>query len=150
MLPWNLFPFHKNDQSPWKGFSPNQIEKYMADFMSNMMRNFQNEGMSPLSTTTVDKAPSSSPFQYDVFETFEEVFVRIRLKEDCLSALKLYHTSNQVILEHVPEENDRHVISLPALVKKKGGNALYKEGILELRFPKSHDWQFTELTIQDE
>jgi HSP20 family molecular chaperone IbpA len=63
--------------------------------------------------------------------------------------LKIFHTSNQAIIENIPGCDERQVITLPCLVKKKGAVAQYQDGILELKIPKSIDMQYTEIDVSE-
>ncbi|MGE7603737.1 Hsp20/alpha crystallin family protein [Peribacillus sp. NPDC097675] len=93
---------------------------------------------------------SDLPLQAEVFETHSYVFIRIPVKDEVwLKQMKLYHTSNQSIVEGIPEAPDRHVITLPALVKKKGAAAQYKDGTLEIRLPKSFNSQYSEIDVSE-
>ncbi|MBB2481919.1 hypothetical protein H5P36_17230 [Bacillus sp. APMAM] len=62
--------------------------------------------------------------------------------------IKIYHTSNQLIIENSSDGN-RDTITLPALVKKKGTTAQYKDEILEVKMPKSVDMQYTEVDVSE-
>lgn len=137
---------------------PEEIEKYIKDLMgkmlppnmqgminpSDILNNFHTGG-------NVSQA-SSNPgkFQSDVFETHDDVYVRIPIKdEDWLKKIRLYHTSNQMIIEHIPNSNDKHTITLPAVVKKKGAKARHRDGMLEIKIPKSIDIQFSEIDVTE-
>ncbi len=75
-----------------------------------------------------------------IFETHEAVFVRIPITDEkWLTQLRIYHTANQLIVEHIPNKEDKQTIELPVLVKKKGATAKCKDGILEVKLVKSLD-----------
>jgi HSP20 family molecular chaperone IbpA len=69
--------------------------------------------------------------------------------EDCLKSLKVCHTSNQLIIENYPSESERQVYTLPATVRKKGGVATYKDGLLEVKIPKNTDLQYSEIDVKE-
>lgn len=93
--------------------------------------------------------PTSSEFHANIFETFDDIFVRIPIQdEEVIQKVKIFHTSNQVMVENIFEGN-RKVITLPALVKKKGTTAQFKDGILEIKLSKSMDLQYTEIDVSE-
>ncbi|MDM5222483.1 Hsp20/alpha crystallin family protein [Peribacillus sp. NJ11] len=154
MFPWNsLFSFKNNpnqkdfmknmQQSDVQSFIEKVFSQVIPENMEGMMN--QNDG----SSQKVN-AKSEHPLHADVFETHLYVFVRIPIEDESwLKKMKLYHTSNQSIIEGIPEESDRHVITLPALVKKKGASAQYKESTLEIRLQKSFNTQYSEIDVSD-
>ena len=99
--------------------------------------------------------PSSTEYtenlKYSIFETHENIFVRIHIEsEEWLKELRIYHTSTQLIIEHIPTIDDKHSIQLPSLVKKKKGTtAHFKDGILEVRIVKNIDMQYSEVDITE-
>lgn len=159
MFPWNLSPFNKKMGNQMGQFDHNEIEKFVKEMMGQMMPN-QMQGMMkskdwmhiPTNQET-NQDPSNTngeTLSYSVFDTHNHVFVRIRIKDESwLSQLKLYHTSNQLLVEHIPNPNDKQTITLPAIVKKKGTSTSYKDGILEIRIPKNIDMQFSEIEITE-
>ncbi|WP_442594153.1 Hsp20/alpha crystallin family protein [Neobacillus sp. D3-1R] len=162
MFPWNLFPFNKKFNNPMGQFDQNDIEKYVKDMMNQMMptqmqdmfgsQDWMKDWMRP--KTKPEDPPSEQKnegnLSYSVFETHHHVYIRIHIKEDTwLSKMKLYHTSNQLIIEHIPSEEDKQTIVLPAIVRKKGTSANYKEGILEIKLQKNIDMQFSEIEVTE-
>lgn len=130
-------------QSDVQSFIEKVFSQVIPENMQGMMN--QNDG----SSQKVN-AKSEHPLHADVFETHLYVFVRIPIEDESwLKKMKLYHTSNQSIIEGIPEESDRHVITLPALVKKKGASAQYKESTLEIRLQKSFNTQYSEIDVSD-
>ena len=156
MFPWNLFPFNKDMKNMMQQMKPEEMEKYVQNIMGQMfpqkvqgMTNPANfmQGTHPFHTQT---AENSKEFQSSVYETHDYVYVRVPIKkEEWLKEMKLYHTSNQMIIEHIPEFDDKHTIVLPALVKRKGSRASFKDGMLEIKIPKNVDLQFTEIDIDE-
>ncbi|MET1179354.1 Hsp20/alpha crystallin family protein [Peribacillus simplex] len=154
MFPWNsLFSFKNNSnqnefmknmqQSDVQSFIEKVFSQVIPDNMQGMM-NQKNDGGSQVN------ARSELPLHAEVFDTHLYVFVRIPIEDESwLKKMKLYHTSNQSIIEGIPEESDRHVITLPALVKKKGASAQYKESTLEIRLQKSFNTQYSEIDVSE-
>ncbi|MFF2459446.1 Hsp20/alpha crystallin family protein [Peribacillus simplex] len=135
-------------QSDVQSFIEKVFSQVIPDNMQGMMN--QNDGSSQVNGGSQVNARSELPLHAEVFETHLYVFVRIPIEDESwLKKMKLYHTSNQSIIEGVPEESDRHVITLPALVKKKGASAQYKESTLEIRLQKSFNTQYSEIDVSE-
>ncbi|WP_057764139.1 Hsp20/alpha crystallin family protein [Cytobacillus praedii] len=156
MFPWNLFPFHKDAKKAMQQINSEDINKYIQNMMGQMIPEQMQGMMNPQDFmqgfAKQQKQPSSaSKLSSSVFETHDFVYVRIPLKEEeWRKKLRLFHTSNQMIIEHIPEYEDKHIITLPALVKKKGTTAHIKDGILEVKIPKNVDMQFSEVDVTDD
>lgn len=163
MFPWNLFPFNKQMKDQMKQMNPKEVDSYIQGMMKNMFPGGWDSMMNPNEMmkgvqsfvppmNNQPKRPdSSSPsIPTNVFESFEDVYIRFQIpNEEWMKELRIFHTSNQAIIENIPENGDRQVITLPSLVKKKGAIAQYKEGVLELKIPKSIDMQYTEIDVSD-
>ncbi|WP_042355393.1 spore coat protein [Bacillus rubiinfantis] len=157
MFPWNIFPFNKDIKETLEKMQPNQIDKYVQDIIGNVfpenmkrMTNPQDFFGNLQSSGPQQQSAASSGLQAQAFETHDYVYVRITIKHaDWIQKLRVYHTSNQLILEHIPEQDDKHTITLPAIVKKKGAAANYKDGILEVKIPKNIDMQFSQIDVTE-
>lgn len=156
MFPWNIFPFNKDSKSMLQKMKPDEIDKYVQNIMEKMMPGNMQGMMNPGEIMNSFQAPLkqqqnlSGPLRSNAFETHDFVFVRIPIKNDeWLKQLQIYHTSNQLIIEHIPEFEDKHTITLPAIVKKKGAAANYKEGMLEIRIPKNVDLQYSQIDVTE-
>ncbi|MBP2239448.1 HSP20 family molecular chaperone IbpA [Cytobacillus eiseniae] len=156
MFPWNLFPFHKEAKKTMQQLNPEDINKYVQNMMGQMMPEQMQGMLNPqelfkgMNNQQKQPQESSSSLPCSVFETHDYVYIRVPIKnEDWRSVMRLYHTSNQMIVEHIPNYDDKHIITLPALVKKKGTTAQMKDGILEVRIPKNVDMQFSEIDVTD-
>ncbi|WP_066313383.1 Hsp20/alpha crystallin family protein [Bacillus sp. FJAT-29814] len=155
MFPWNMFPFNKDMRDTLQKMNPQEIDKYVQDIigkvlpanmngMMNPQEMFRNMPMSGAGQTSTDGLNSSA------YETHDYVFVRIPIKnEDWVKKLKLYHTSNQLIVSDIPNPEDQHTITLPAIVKKKGASANFKDGILEVKIPKNIDMQYSQIDVSE-
>lgn len=155
MFPWNMLPFDKNSQRKFLEMKPEEIENYVQQMMGKMfqpdmkgmfkpeewLKGMQQQGASPSDKPT-------NKLNSEIFETHDFVYVRVPLKNDTwLNQMKMFYTSNQVIIEHIPDFSDKHTIVLPATVKRKGASATHRDGVLELRLPKIVDLQFSEIDI---
>ncbi|MCK1991103.1 Hsp20/alpha crystallin family protein [Peribacillus muralis] len=154
MFPWNsLFSFKNNPNQ--KDFMKNMQQSDVQSFMEKMFYQVIPDNMQGMMNNNdfgskKEAARTEHPMHADVFETHLYVFVRIPIvDESWLKKMKLYHTSNQSIIEGIPEASDRHVITLPALVKKKGASAQFKESTLEIRLQKSFNTQYSEIDVSD-
>lgn len=162
MNPWNiLFPFQKY----MKNFSSSPQAKDMEKYMANMFSNIQNSESSEDNKANRESNFNSifdhfssdekkndclSPLKATIYETHSDIYIRFPVKEAaCIKNLKICHTSNTSIIEGYPNEDDRHVLTLPAIVKKKGGSAQFKDGILEIKLPKTNDLQYSEINVTE-
>ncbi|MGJ7909547.1 Hsp20/alpha crystallin family protein [Neobacillus sp. LXY-1] len=156
MFPWNMFPFNKEIRDSLQKMNPGEIDKYVQDIIGKVMPNNMGGMMNPqdmfsnFTSSTAQRSSQTETLNSSAFETHDYVFVRIPLKdEEWVKKLRLYHTSNQLIIERVPEDDDKHTITLPAIVKKKGAIANYKDGILEIKIPKNVDMQFSQIDVTE-
>ena len=168
MFPWSLFPFNKNMKDQMNQMNPKDMDNYIQGMMKKMfpggwdsmmnpndMMNGAQSFMNPMGNqgqqTKREEAPrSNSTIPTNLFETFEDIYIRFQVpNEEWMKHLKIFHTSNQAIIENIPGCDERQVITLPCLVKKKGAVAQYKDGILELKIPKSIDMQYTEIDVSE-
>ncbi|QED48277.1 Hsp20/alpha crystallin family protein [Cytobacillus dafuensis] len=158
MFPWNLFPFHKDMKNIKAQMNPEEVDKYVTDIMNQVfpqqMQKMQGM-MNPQSFMSdfnydTPETPNDSSLSSSVFETHNNVFVRLPIKEEqWLKDMRIYHTSNQLIIEHIPEKEDKHSIVLPAIVKKKGASAYYKDGMLEIKIQKNIDMQYSQIDVSE-
>lgn len=124
---------------------PEEMEKYMYEMMEKMMTK---ENFSMPNKKKDDHARKhEKKIKWDVFETLDYIYVMIPIKEHWLKHIKLYITSNQLIIKNIPQMGDKHKIILPAIVKKKGATAQVKDEMLEIKIQKDIDMQFSEIGI---
>lgn len=133
---------------------PDDIEKYVQQMMGKMLQpNMKGmlkpeEWLKEMEEETKNPLSSKKKFKADIFETHDFVFIRLPLKdENWLKQMKLYYTSNQVIIEHIPDLSDKHTFILPVTVKRKGASASHKDNVLEIKLPKNADMQFSEINF---
>jgi HSP20 family molecular chaperone IbpA len=155
MFPWNLMPFDQNTQKKFLEMKPEEIEKYVQQMMGKVFQP-NNSGMlkpeewlKEMEKNTQEPLKSSSNrLHAKIFETHDFIFIRLPLENEAWKKqMKLFYTSNQVIIEHIPELSDKHTLILPATVKRKGASASHKDGVLELRLQKNADMQYSEIDI---
>ncbi|WHY84295.1 Hsp20/alpha crystallin family protein [Neobacillus novalis] len=156
MFPWNMLPFGKDMKDSMKNMKPEEINNYVQDIIGKIMPGNMQGMMNPqemfngFQNTASQQRPASGVLDSTAFETHDYVFVRIPLKnEEWIKKLRLYHTSNQLIIEHIPEHEDTNTITLPAIVKRKGAIANYKDGILEVKIPKNIDMQYSQIDVTE-
>jgi HSP20 family molecular chaperone IbpA len=177
MFPWNsFFPFNKNMKDMMKNMNPQDVDQYVKGVMGEMFpkdwQGMQNPGdfmknmggmmtgMNGMEGTNGNSTQQSRQEHEDhhpvekipvnIFEALESVYIQLKISDEALvKNMKIFHTSNQAILENIPSSGERQVITLPSLVKKKGSSAQYKDGILEIKIPKSIDLQFTEIDVSE-
>lgn len=154
MFPWNLLPFDQNSQKKFLEMKPDEIEKYVQQMMGKVFQPNMNGALKPeewlkeMERNTKDQLKSSNRLHAEIFETHDFIFIRLPLEDEAWTKqMKLFYTSNQVIIEHIPELSDKHTLILPATVKRKGASATQRDGVLELRLPKNVDMQFSEIDI---
>lgn len=155
MFPWNWrVPFGgqqdgKNSGGP---FQPEQFQKYVDQMMKQMFppeyKQMMNNPTSWNPSGATPEPRTSSPFEESVFETHQDVYIRLKISDHSwLKTLKISYTRNQCMITDLPEEGDQWHIQLPAIVKKKGAQAIFKNDILEIKIPKSLEWQETEIEL---
>ncbi|WP_100330666.1 Hsp20/alpha crystallin family protein [Bacillus xiapuensis] len=156
-------PFSSNKEwQKWVNqFNDGEIERYVQDVLAKTLPDslqahqkhfdfLKNAPFSPAQDQEVIPDNSPPPIHISVFETHEDVYVKIPLQDPAaLSSLKIYHTSNQTILEGLPGTEDKKIVILPAVVKKKGATANFKDGILQLKIPKEIDLQYSEIDVSE-
>lgn len=156
MFPWNQFPFNNNDfKNLLQNLKPDEMNKYIQGMIETTIPSNMKGMMNPFdlmnhSQTRQEQRASVAPLNSTSFETHDYVYVRIPLKnDDWVKKVHIYHTSNQLIVEQIPHAEDKHTITLPAIVKKKGAVAHYKDGMLEVRIPKNVDLQFSQIDVTE-
>jgi HSP20 family protein len=157
MFPLNWFFSKENLPNDWmKQFNPADVEHFIQEIMKKTIPSdwqqttpfsSQFENQDPPSTEKEVSPSSPPPIPIEVFETFDYVFLRLRLKEEWLQHLKIHHTSQKAIIYNVPEMGQRQEVILPALVKRKGTKAEFQDGILEICFLRMEDWQISEIHL---
>jgi hypothetical protein len=153
MFPWSFFPFNKDMKNKLQHMNPDEIDQFIKGIMGNVMPAQSGSTMNPQEIKNhyhSQNSPQANPLNSSAFETHDSVFVRIPIKDDSLlGELRIYHTANQLVVENIPERDAKHSITLPAMVKKKGSSAKYKDGILEIKLIKSYDIQYSQIDVSE-
>jgi HSP20 family molecular chaperone IbpA len=154
MFPWNKFPFDKEMKDKMTKMKPEEINNYVQDFIGKIMPGNMKGMMNPqemlqgFQSAGSPQEPPRGILNSTAYETHDFVFVRIPIKkEEWMKQIRIFHTSNQLIIEHIPTLEDKHTITLPAIVRKKGATAAYKDHMLEIKIPKNVDMQFSEIDV---
>lgn len=117
MIPWGAFPFNDEFKKITEGMKSGNVQSYVDEMMKKF--NVAQFGDSPMNEKTPPSFEQAEQ-KANVFETFDYVYIRLELpSEVSLDQLRIFHTSNQAIIENLHEEERRKVIILPCLVKKK-------------------------------
>jgi HSP20 family molecular chaperone IbpA len=156
MFPWNMFPFNKDTKNTMQNMKPEEINNFVQDLLGKIMPGNTRGMMNPMEmfggfqSPASQQQPTTGVLNSSAFETHDFVYVRIPIKEDgWLKQLRIYHTSNQLIVEHIPQPEDKHTITLPAIVKRKGAAANFKDGTLEVKIPKNIDMQYSQIDVTE-
>jgi HSP20 family molecular chaperone IbpA len=154
MFPWNLFPFNKDMKNKMQHIKPDEIDQFIKGIMGNVMSSQSGEGsmnyQDMMNHYRREPTQQANTLNSTAFETHDSVFVRIPIKDEAmLKELRIYHTANQLLIEDIPEKDQKHSITLPAMVKKKGSSAKYKDGILEIKLIKSYDIQYSQIDVSE-
>ena len=151
-----MFPFNKDMKETIQKMKPEQVDNYVQDIIGKIMPGNMRGMMNPqdmfngFQSSTSQQQPSTGVLNSTAFETHDFVFVRIPIKnEEWIRNLRIYHTSNQLIIEHIPQHEDKHIITLPAIVRKKGASANFKDSVLEVKIPKNVDMQFSQIDVTE-
>jgi HSP20 family molecular chaperone IbpA len=151
-----MFPINKDLKDSMSKMKPEEIDKFVQNLIGKVMPTNMSGMMKPqemfsgFQTPVSQQQPTSEGLNSTAFETHDFVFVRIPIKkEEWVKLIRIYHTSNQLIVEHIPKPEDKHTITLPAIVKKKGATANYKDFMLEVKIPKNVDMQFSQIDVTE-
>ncbi|WP_409272703.1 Hsp20/alpha crystallin family protein [Neobacillus sp. SCS-31] len=151
MLP---FPFFKGGLPKWlnQSFVNNDITKFVEDMVQkSITSSMKHVEMADILHAEREEAMQTNPiesFQVTTFESHDHVYVRMYIKNaEQLSNLKIYHNTNQLIIEGLPTPESRHVLTLPSMVKMKDSVSEYRDNYLQIKMKKRMDPQFTEVAV---
>ncbi|MGG3892242.1 Hsp20/alpha crystallin family protein [Metabacillus fastidiosus] len=156
MLPFNFLDPFKGSFEKWINNNNygGEIQNYVQEMISksitsSMKSNELKESMSIFEEKErKQERKQESSLNISTFETLDHVYVKIFIKDrNQLSDLKIFHTTNQFIVEGIPSSDDRHVIALPSIVKMKGASSEYRDDYLQIRMMKKIDLQYTEIDV---
>ncbi|GIN59185.1 Hsp20/alpha crystallin family protein [Lederbergia ruris] len=160
MFPWNSFPFNLNQdkaKAPPFEIGKNNVDDYVQKVLSQAFSAFDqgatnsNDWLGSLLKQMPSSTNPSSSDDVKLFESFQYIFIHITVPDEkILERWKVYHTTNQLIIEDSEAAQNTKTITLPALVDKKKTTAVYKNGILEIILKKKTDMQYTEVGVSKE
>lgn len=150
MFPWNsLFNGNKDQQEFFKNIGQSDVQTLVDKFFTQVLPENAHEQLNK-QRDAKETSSETSDLSETVFETHSHIYIRIPIpEEEWLKKMKIFHTSNQSIIQGIPNDEDKHVIPLPSLVRKKGAFAQYKDNILEIRLQKHTDMQFSEIDVSE-
>ncbi|WP_053368514.1 hypothetical protein [Bacillus sp. FJAT-27245] len=151
MLP---FPFFKGGLPKWlnQSFLNNDITKYVEEMVEkSIASSMKHVEMADILHAEQGEAMHTNPIdsiQVTTFESHDHVYARMYIKNaEQLSHLKIYHNTNQLIIEGLPTPESRHVLTLPSMVKMKDSVSDYRDNYLQIKMRKKMDPQFTEVAV---
>ncbi|MGG3801853.1 Hsp20/alpha crystallin family protein [Metabacillus fastidiosus] len=152
MLPFNFLDPFKGNFEKWINNNNygGEIQDYVQEMISKSVASSikSNELKESMSIFEEKERKQESSLNISTFETLDHVYVKIFIKDRSqLSNLKIFHTTNQFIVEGIPSSDDRHVIALPYIVKMKGASSEYRDDYLQIRMSKKIDLQYTEIDV---
>jgi HSP20 family molecular chaperone IbpA len=142
-----------------QGMKPEEIHSFVQNIMGNLFEshsspnseNFMKNFHPFQNASQTEHTREQTKPDYSLFETHDHIYIRLQIpSEELLKQLRLTHTSSVLTLQNFPEIGDEHKIPLPALVKKKGTSAHFKDDILQIKLSKSVDLQFSEVEITED
>lgn len=152
MLP---FPFFfKGGLPKWltQTYLNNDIQKFVQEMVEQSISSSIKNAKMMETMYQVDEdekpGPTSGTLRATTFESNDHVYVRVFIKdESVLSNLKIYHNTNELVIEGIPSLDDSHVISLPSPVRMKESVSEYRDNYLQIKMKKRIDPQFTEVAV---
>ena len=132
-----------------------EINKFVQDMITQSMsqsteNNHITDAMGIFNQDERKQEHTNSSLNVSTFETHDHVYVRVLIKDESqLSTIKIFHTSNQLIIEGLPSLDNKHVVTLPSIVKMKGATSEYRDDFLQVKMVKKTDLQFTEIDVQN-
>jgi len=151
MFPWNLFGSEKGDFDPFKYLNDTQFKQTLDQLTNPMFPEFMKYALSEDTSNRKKKKEKKLSYNESVYETHEFIYIRIPINDpELIRNIKIYYTLNKCMIDGLEKQNSPYTIVLPSTVRKKGGSAIYRDSVLEIRLPKHPDWQFSELNIENE
>jgi hypothetical protein len=156
MLPFQFFSPFKGGIQKWltQNSYGGEIDKFVQEMIAQSLSNSnQNNHVSDaigmFDQEERKQETPNSPLNISFFETHDHVYVKVPIKDvDQLSNLKMFHTTNQIIIEGFPALEDRHVFPLPFIVKMKGASSEYRDDFLQVKMIKKIDLQYSEIDVR--
>ncbi len=146
---------HSGESSSIEKFVQESISKSMSTSLDYMQNNasvlnqaIHGYQVSQEGEVFVGDQTKPSELTPTIFDSHDHVYVKFRMKDPSkLTNIKIFHTSNQIIIEGYPNKDSYHMFALPELVKKKGSSTSYKDEFLQIKLPKATDMQYTEIDV---
>jgi len=151
MFPWNnQFPFQKEYLEKFSRLNPEDFQQFMNEIMNQFMPKNAESLLNSFMSNMNSSVPSIK-HKEEVFETHDYVYVKIPLNQiKDIKNMKILHTPYQCMIENYHQPEYSYKVMLPTAVAKKGAKAVVKGDLLEIRFSKKKDWQYSEIEITDE
>ncbi|CEE01790.1 hypothetical protein BT1A1_1968 [Caldibacillus thermoamylovorans] len=154
MWPWGFFGSNKTNFDPFQYLSEGEFQQMLDQWMKQAFPDFiqsmMNDGTTfhHKNTDEENENRETSTVKETLFETHDDIFIRIPIQDEKqIDRLKIYYSLNKCVIDGLNEDSSPHTIILPATVKKKGAKAIYRDQILEIRIPKSIEWQMSEIDV---
>lgn len=147
MFPWNFFGGGKSPFDPFSFFNDRQLQELINQMSTQPFPDFfQNWINGP------DKKHGHTSrdinIKETIFETHDDIYIRIPIKDKKQwKNIKIYYNLNKCIITGLTDSP--YKITLPATVKKKGAKAIYKDHVLEIKLPKTLDWPYTRIDVEE-
>ncbi|MFZ2464729.1 MAG: Hsp20/alpha crystallin family protein [Caldibacillus thermoamylovorans] len=154
MWPWGFFGSNKANFDPFQYLSEGEFQQMLDQWMKQAFPDFIQSMMNDGTTfhhknkDEENENRETSTVKETLFETHDDIFIRIPIQDEKqIDRLKIYYSLNKCVIDGLNEDSSPHTIILPATVKKKGAKAIYRDQILEIRIPKSIEWQMSEIDV---
>lgn len=131
------------------------INKYVQEMITQSMsqaseNSHVTEAMGIFNQEEGKREQTNHSLNISTFETHDHVYVRVHIEDESqLSTVKIFHTSNQLMIEGLPFLDEKHVVTLPSIVKMKGSTSEYRDNFLQIKMVKKIDLQFTEIDVRN-
>lgn len=126
------------------------LDQWMKQAFPDFIQSMMNDGTTfhHKNTDEENENRETSTVKETLFETHDDIFIRIPIQDEKqIDRLRIYYSLNKCVIDGLNEDSSPHTIILPATVKKKGAKAIYRDQILEIRIPKSIEWQMSEIDV---
>ncbi|MEI5908022.1 Hsp20/alpha crystallin family protein [Bacillus spongiae] len=132
-----------------KDANPFNLQSQMKDIMEKNLSFDPKSLFGGYDRDEDEKDSESKTESYTVFETHEDVYIRIPIDSTEVNPkrIKVFYTSNRATIVNYPEDGNREQVILPCTVKRNGGKAVYRDGVLEVKMVKDWDHHYTEIDI---
>lgn len=152
MWPWKFFGSSKSGFDPFKFMNEDEFQQMLDQWMKQAFPHFIQSMINEKAVNNPNISDEKNQDFYglneQVFETHDDVFIRVPVKDETqLKQMKIYYSLNKCVIDGLEDKNSPYTIILPATVKKKGAKAIYRDQVLEIKMPKSIEWQMSEIDV---